>query len=206
MSQVEMYRTIVAVLLDAAPYISTLVRHDQPGHTRAKLCFFKGLLHCHGIGLCIGTARSEPLLPLQTTPVISQFTESYSDRANTSPCELNRVVDEIRLVVGLFQWPQQSTRSEPHQRTSYCRPSHHGGGNRATMTQANTTSNAFGVERSDSSTLVTSRIASATHQTGQWHPLDTPLSSSWLVPVRELARSDGSRRTERPPPPRSVAG
>ena len=34
----------------------------------------------------------------------------------------------------------------------------------------NTTSNAFGVERSDSLTLVTSWIASATHQTGQWPP------------------------------------
>jgi hypothetical protein len=33
-----------------------------------------------------------------------------------------------------------------------------------------TTSNAFGVERKDSLTLVTSRIASATHQTGQWPP------------------------------------
>ena len=34
----------------------------------------------------------------------------------------------------------------------------------------NTTSNAFGVERSDSLTMVTSWIASATHQTGQWPP------------------------------------
>src|SRR5512135_2684633 len=34
----------------------------------------------------------------------------------------------------------------------------------------NTTSNAFGVERSDSLTLVTSWIASTTHQTGQWPP------------------------------------
>src|SRR3974377_1826441 len=34
----------------------------------------------------------------------------------------------------------------------------------------NTTSNAFGVERKDSLTLVTSWIASATHQTGQWPP------------------------------------
>ena len=36
--------------------------------------------------------------------------------------------------------------------------------------KSNTTSNAFGVERSDSLTLVTSWIASATHQTGQWPP------------------------------------
>ena len=36
--------------------------------------------------------------------------------------------------------------------------------------KSNTTSNAFGVERSDSSTPVTSWIASATHQTGQWPP------------------------------------
>ena len=34
----------------------------------------------------------------------------------------------------------------------------------------NTTSNALGVERKDSLTLVTSWIASATHQTGQWPP------------------------------------
>src|SRR5271157_1629491 len=34
----------------------------------------------------------------------------------------------------------------------------------------NTTSNTFGVERSDSLTLVTSCIASAMHQTGQWPP------------------------------------
>ena len=60
---------IAAVLLDAARYISALVRHDQPGDTRAKLRSFKGLLHCHGIGLLHRhQCDQDQVFPLQATP------------------------------------------------------------------------------------------------------------------------------------------
>ena len=129
---------IAAVLLDAAPYISALVRHDQPGDTRAKLRFFKGLLHCHGIGLLHRhQCDQNQVFPLQATPGIGQLAEANSDHRETlHRADLNRVIDEIRPVVGLFQWPQQRIKSQPHQPTPHCRPSHHGGGNRATTKKA----------------------------------------------------------------------
>ena len=75
---------IAAVLLDAAPYISALVRHDKPGDTRAKLRFFKGLLHCHGIGLLHRhQCDQNQVFPLQATPGIGQLAQANSDHRET---------------------------------------------------------------------------------------------------------------------------
>src|SRR5208337_1900522 len=77
------------------------------------------------------------VFPLQATPGIGQLAEANSDHRETlHRADLNRVIDEIRPVVGLFQWPQQRIKSQPHQPTPHCRPSHHGGGNRATTKKA----------------------------------------------------------------------
>ena len=101
--------------------------------------FFKGLLHCHGIGLLHRhQCDQNQVFPLQATPGIGRFAKADSDHRETlHRADLNRVIDEIRPVVGLFQWPQQRLiKSQPHQPTPHCRPSHHGGGNRATTKKA----------------------------------------------------------------------
>ena len=188
---------MIATVLLMPPRTSRLRPKRWRRDTRAKLRFFKGLLHCRGVGLCIASVRSEPGLPAAGTPGMGRLAEANSDpRETLRRADLDRVIDEIAQ-----SWPVPVAATahevQPHQPTPHCRPSPSSWCTVATTEKSNTTSNAFGVERSDSLTLVTSWIASATHQNRPVrHPPDTPLSTSWLVPVQNARSGCGSRRTE----------